>query len=138
MAIKPVLVYRNADSTLDLNSRAARVIDRGIFDGGQLSPSGVSLSIEVAPFIVVGYDGMVAISDATETLSVPAPAAAGPNRVSYLVLHLEYRSLTSSIATLFEDLECCFTRPQSSLLNSSLASIDLVNTITAYSSLSFP
>lgn len=100
MTIKPVLVYRNSDSTLDLNSRAARILDRGIFDGGHLSPSGLALTMDIAPFIAVGWDGMVAISDDSETLSIPGPAAAGPSRVSYLILHLEYRSLTSAIANL--------------------------------------
>ena len=98
MAIKPVLVYRNSDSTADLNSRASRIVDRGIFDGGHVSPSASAMSVDVAPFIAVGYDGIVAISDGTEILSRPAPAAG--TEVSYLILHLEYRSLTSSIASL--------------------------------------
>ena len=100
MAIKPVLIYRNSDSTADLNSRFARIVDRGIFDGGHLSPSSTSLTMGIAPFVAAGYDGIVAISDSNETRTVPAPAAAGPSRVSYLILHLEYRSLTSSIANL--------------------------------------
>lgn len=100
MAIKPVLIFHNPDSTLDLNSRFAKIIDRGIYDGGGLTPSSVSLSISIAPFVVAGYDGLVAVSDSTESLSVPAPAVAGPARVSYLILHLEYRSLTNSIANL--------------------------------------
>lgn len=99
MAIKPVLIYRNSDSTQDLNSRAAKIIDRGIFDGGQLTPSGSSLSVSVAPFIAAGYDGIVAISDTTESLSVPAPGSPG-TLVSYIILHLEYRTLTSTIANL--------------------------------------
>jgi hypothetical protein len=99
VAIKPVLIYRNSDSTLDLNSRSAKIIDRGIFDGGQLTPSGSSLSVSIAPFIAAGYDGVVAISDSTEALSVPAPSAPG-TLVSYIILHLEYRSLTSTIANL--------------------------------------
>lgn len=100
MAVRPILQYRNADSTLDLNSTKARIVDRAIFDGGSLTPSGVSLQVTVAPFIAAGYDGMVAISDASEVLSVPAPAVAGPNRISYLILHLEYRTLTSPIVNL--------------------------------------
>jgi len=100
VAVRPLLQYRNPDSTLDLNSTQARIVDRAIFDGGSLTLSGVSLQVTVAPFIATGYDGMVAISDASEVLSVPAPAAAGPNRVSYLILHLEYRTLTSPIVNL--------------------------------------
>ncbi len=100
MAIKPILQFRNQDSTLDLNTTQARIVDRAIFDGGTLTPSAVSLQVSIAPFIVTGYDGMVAVSDSTETRSIPAPAAAGPDRVSYLVLHLEYRSLTSPIVNL--------------------------------------
>lgn len=34
-------------------------------------------------------------------------------------------------ATLFADLECCFTRPQATLLGASLATIDLSNPVTA-------
>lgn len=100
MAIKPVLQYRNADSTLDLNSTQARIIDRAIFDGGTLSLSATTLQVTVAPFIATGFDGMIAISDSNEVRSVPAPAAAGPARVSYLILHLEYRTLTSSLSNL--------------------------------------
>jgi hypothetical protein len=100
VAIKPILQFRNQDSTLDLNSTQARIVDRAIFDGGTLTPSGVSLQVTIAPFIASGYDGMVAVSDTTETRSIPAPAAAGPARVSYLILHLEYRSLTTPIVNL--------------------------------------
>jgi len=100
VAIKPILQFRNADSTLDLNTTQAKIVDRAIFDGGSLTPSGVSLQVSIAPFIATGYDGIVAVSDATETRSVPAPAAAGPDRVSYLILHLEYRSLTTPIFNL--------------------------------------
>lgn len=100
MAITPILQFRNSDSTRDLNATQARIVDRAIFDGGALTLSGVSLQVSIAPFIAAGYDGIVAISDAVETRSVPAPAGAGPARVSYLVLHLEYRSLTTSIYNL--------------------------------------
>lgn len=100
MTIKPVLQYRNADSTLDLNSTQAKIIDRAIFDGGSLTLSAVALQLTVAPFIATGFDGMIAISDSNEIRSVPAPGVAGPNRVSYLVLHLEYRTLTSPISNL--------------------------------------
>lgn len=100
MAVKPILQFRNQDSTLDLNTTQARIVDRAIFDGGTLTPSAVSLQVSIAPFIASGYDGMVAVSDATENRSVPAPAAAGPARVSYLILHLEYRSLTAPIVNL--------------------------------------
>ena len=61
MAIKPVLIYRNSDSTADLNSRFARIVDRGIFDGGHLSPSSTSLTMGIAPFVAAGYDGIVAM-----------------------------------------------------------------------------
>lgn len=100
MAVKPILQFRNQDSTLDLNTTQARIVDRAIFDGGTLTPSAVSLQVSIAPFIASGYDGMVAVSDTTENRSVPAPASAGPARVSYLILHLEYRSLTAPIVNL--------------------------------------
>jgi hypothetical protein len=56
------------------------------------------MTVGIAPFIAVGFDGMVAVSDATENLTIPVPSAG--SQVSYLILHLEYRSLTSSIANL--------------------------------------
>jgi hypothetical protein len=55
--------------------------------------------VSIAPFIAAGYDGVVAISDSTEALSIPAPSAPG-TLVSYIILHLEYRSLTTTIANL--------------------------------------
>lgn len=95
MAIKPVLHYRNPDSTYDLNSSQARIVDKAIFDGGTLTLSSTAADVTVAPFIVAGYDGMVAISDASETLSVPADGTD-----YYLILHLEYRTLTAALANL--------------------------------------
>jgi len=94
VAIKPVLQYRNPDSTSDLNSSQAKIIDRAIFDGGSLTLSGTSLQVTVDPFVIAGYDGMVAVSDASETVSVPALGT------YYLILHLEYRTLTAPLANL--------------------------------------
>lgn len=94
MAIKPVLQYRNPDSTSDLNSSQAKIIDRAIFDGGSLTLSGTSLQVTVDPFVIAGYDGMVAVSDSSETVSVPALGT------YYLILHLEYRTLTAALANL--------------------------------------
>lgn len=45
---------------------------------------------------------------------------------------------TIPMTTLFADLDCCFTRPQATLLGSSLASIDLSNPITALASVVTP
>lgn len=39
---------------------------------------------------------------------------------------------------LIDDLECCFTRPQASLLGASLLTVNLVNPITAFASLTAP
>jgi len=100
MALRPLLAFRNPDSTLDLNATQARIVDRAIFDGGALTLSSTSLQVTVDPFIASGYDGMVAISDDSETRTVLASSTVGVPRVSYLVLHLEYRVGTSPIANL--------------------------------------
>lgn len=98
MAIRPLLAYKNPDSTRDLNNSQARIIDRAIFDGGSLTLSGTSFQVDVAPFIASGFDGMVAVSDTVTSLTVPN--SGGGTVVSYLVLHLEYRTLTPPIVNL--------------------------------------
>lgn len=85
MTLRGIFSYNQLDSTSDMNSHLARIIDRGIFYGGVLSLSGTSLQITIPPFIAVGYDGMVVTSDASTTVTIPA----GNN---YLVCHARWLS----------------------------------------------
>lgn len=89
MTLRGIFSYQNLDSTEDLNSLNARIIDRGIFENGLLSPSATSLEISISPFRAVSYDGMVVISDATETVSVNADAT------SYLICYAKWLNNTS-------------------------------------------
>ena len=79
MALKGIFSYNGLDNTNDLNALNSRIIDRGIFDGGELILSGIALQASIPPFVAVGYDGMVVINDATITATIPA------NTTSYLV-----------------------------------------------------
>lgn len=84
MALKGIFSYQGLDNTSDLNALNAKIVDRGIFDGGTLILSGSSLQVTVPPFVAVGYDGMVVTNDAN--IAVPILA----NATSYLVCLAKY------------------------------------------------
>jgi hypothetical protein len=69
MALSGIYKYKNADSSLNHNQRSAGIIDRAILDGGVLTYTG-SLNVQIAPFIAHGFDGLVVISTAQETLTL--------------------------------------------------------------------
>ncbi len=72
MALKGIFSYNGLDNTNDLNALNAKIIDRGIFDGGSLILSGTSLQVSIPPFVAVGYDGMVVTNDAIINVAIPA------------------------------------------------------------------
>lgn len=84
MTLKANLAFKNQASSEDLNQMIAKIIDKGIYEGGTLGISGSSLNITIAPFVAVGYDGMVVISDATETVTVV------DGQINYVVLLSKY------------------------------------------------
>lgn len=84
MTFNAKLGFKNPSSSQDLNETQAKIIDKGIYDGGALGLSGVSLNITIAPFVAVGYDGMVVVSDATETVTVI------DGQINYIVLLSKY------------------------------------------------
>jgi hypothetical protein len=84
MSLKASFVYKNADSTRDLNARLRRVISRGIVWGGTMVP-GVGLTVQVSPLVAVGFDGMTVEEDATRTLTV-----VGGGAKQYVVVHSRY------------------------------------------------
>jgi hypothetical protein len=67
MAFKPVFKFRNPDSTFDLNSAYSSAIAKGIYSGGDVTVSG--LNITIAPFTAVGFDGLVVKSDTPITVT---------------------------------------------------------------------
>lgn len=84
MALRGLLVYRNPDSTRDLNDTRSSIIQKSIFDGGTLTPSPTTLSVSIAPFKAMSNDGLVVTSDAVENLSIPS------GQVSYLICFARY------------------------------------------------
>ena len=94
MTLRGIFSYQNLDSTNDLNALNAKIVDKGIYDNGLLIPSSTSLEISIAPFIAVGYDGMVIKSDAVETVTVPT------NAVSYLICYAKWLSGSSPQLTI--------------------------------------
>ena len=80
MTLRSIFKYRNLDSTSDFNSRNAKIISRGIYEGGLLSIPAVALQVSVPAFTALSYDGMVVENTTTNTtLNV------NPNTVSSLV-----------------------------------------------------
>lgn len=69
MSFKPIFRFRNPDSTADLNSAYSSAISKGIYNGGDITVSLNNLNITVAPFTVVGHDGLVVKTDAPVTLT---------------------------------------------------------------------
>ncbi len=86
MTLNAHLAFKNQASSEDLNQMIAKIIDKGIYEGGTLGISGSSLNITIAPFVAVGYDGMVVISDATETVTVV------DGQINYIVLLSKYEN----------------------------------------------
>lgn len=84
MALKGVYSYKNIDSTVDYNSRSAKILSRGIYHGGDLVHNG-TLTVTIKPFIAHGVDGLVVISDSDVTL----PVVSG--EISYLICQAMYQ-----------------------------------------------
>jgi hypothetical protein len=71
--IKPLLQFRNADSTQDLNNQLAGFFSTGIIAGGAVVPVVGALQVQVTPFKLIGPDGMVVMETSnTATLNVVA------------------------------------------------------------------
>ncbi len=70
MALSTLLNWQNRDSSQDLNDRIQGFVDKGIASGGDITPSGVSLNIDIDPFVLMTYDGMLLTSDAVSTQAV--------------------------------------------------------------------
>ncbi len=86
MAITPLLVWKNADSTRDLNA-AWRVANKGVYEGGLLSFSSSNMQVTVSPFVAKSADGMTCVSDLNETVTL---TSAGTTSIQYIVLFLKY------------------------------------------------
>lgn len=86
MTITVVERWKNPDSTADLNRRIKYLVKKGFVWGGEVTPTGVGLSILVNPFAAYTTDGMHAISDAVETLTVFS------NQVNVVVFLAKYNT----------------------------------------------
>lgn len=71
--IRTLLKFHNLDSTLDLNDQLSHFFKRGIVMGGDVLTVPAQLQVQVTPFKLIGFDGMVVIETSdTATLNVPA------------------------------------------------------------------
>lgn len=64
--------WKNPDSTQDLNKPVKNLVEKGFVWGGAVAPTGIGLSVTIAPFAAFTADGMVGVSDAIETFPVVA------------------------------------------------------------------
>jgi len=88
MTLSAVFRWKNADSTVDMNSRLQTLVPRGIFDGGAVSAA-AGLTVNVTAFKAVSYDGMLVRDDAVQTIGVVA------NQTNYVVVRAKYVSGTT-------------------------------------------
>lgn len=65
MPLRPILRFRNPDSTADLNARSKDIAAKGIFIGGDVTPVTSTLQVNVGLFGAVGADGMVTLLEGT-------------------------------------------------------------------------
>jgi len=85
--LKALLQFRNADSTLDLNTHLSEFFKRGIVSGGVVTPltPNSQPQVTVSPFKLMGVDGMAVIeTGATTTLNLPT------NQTSVVCLKTKY------------------------------------------------
>lgn len=75
MTLSASFVWKNPDSTRDLNNRLRGLVRRGILSipstpfSGDIAPA-IGLTVQVRPLIGVSYDGMTVIESEFKTLSV--------------------------------------------------------------------
>lgn len=84
MTLQGIFSYQQSNNTEDINALNKKIIDRGIFDDGEITLSSTSLQVFINPFRAVGYDGMVIISDEITTLTIPT------NQTSYIVCYAKW------------------------------------------------
>ena len=71
--LQTLLKFRNPDSTLDLNNQFAGFFKGGLISGGDVTPVPGILAVNVAPFKLMGADGMVVQEDSViQQLTVAA------------------------------------------------------------------
>jgi len=84
MAIKVILRYEAPDSTFDLNSRLVKLINKGVFYGGEVTPIVGSLSVRLSAFRALSSDGMTIIEDETNEFNTPA------GQITYILLRSKF------------------------------------------------
>jgi len=85
MTLRASFIWKNPDSTSNLNERLERVVNRGVIFGGNVVP-GIGLNVVVDPSVAISFDGMTVVEDAPQTLPVLA------NEKNYIVLWAKYNA----------------------------------------------
>lgn len=99
MALQIAFFFQSTDSTALLNQRLARLMGKGIYDGGVLSPVGGTLTAQRTPFFAIGRDGITIWDDETTTLTYTDGIA------NYHVIRARYNPLgTPSSPVMSEEI----------------------------------
>jgi len=99
VAIKAYLGWRASDSTSGLNAQSAQIIQRLVASGGAITLSASAMQLTLSGFFAQGWDGMVSVSDADETLTLPAPPAMG-TADWHVILYSRHREGAAPISQL--------------------------------------
>jgi len=94
MALSAIFSFRNLDSTEDLNTRYRDLFNRGIYNGGIVTPVAGQLKVDVTSFLAMSYDGMMVKGNTTERLDV----VAGQN--NFVVCRAVYSSSAAPTLTM--------------------------------------
>jgi len=84
MPLQASFIWKNADSTKDLNARLERIVERGVVWGGLINPNATSLNLEIDPLVAVSFDGMTVANADPHTVLVAA------NTNNYIVIRARY------------------------------------------------
>ena len=84
MTLAASFVWKNPDSTRDLNRRLERVVQRGFVYNCQMAPAPTGLFVNVDPGVGISFDGMTVVEDQQQTLPVSA------NTNNYVCLYATY------------------------------------------------
>lgn len=69
MTLKGIFKWQNEDATVDLNAHFDAIFQRGVLTGGEIVPVPGNLLVSIPPLVAIADDGMLVVSDTTETLA---------------------------------------------------------------------
>jgi len=85
VTIRTLLKWRNLDLSADINDRYVGLISSGVFEGGTIVPVLLQLKVDLLPFKLVSFDGMV-VEETFDTTRINTPAG----QTTVVVCHAVY------------------------------------------------